>query len=209
MTTAHIEQTGSPLAEALAKFQASIPTVTLDGDNPHFKSKFTTLSNLTNVVLPKLSEVGLAYSATPRVTPDGFVLEAHLLHTSGEKLSASFPITETNPQKVGSAVTYFRRYALAALTGVVADLDDDGNAASTTSPAERKIERAKSTPAAPSRQGSLKSRIQSEFVNNPESDVTIDTVKEIQDSLLAANSGLKGDDLFAAIHAALVERSGK
>src|SRR5690606_23442601 len=41
---------------------------------------------------------------------------------------------------------YYRRYALAALTGVVADADDDGNAASNPSPAERKVQAAKATP---------------------------------------------------------------
>lgn len=143
MTTAHIEHTPSELTKALAEFQKNLPAVTLDGDNPHFKSKFATLANITQKVLPLLSEQGIAFSATPRVTENGFVMEAHLLHTSGERLSASFPITDTNPQKVGSAVTYFRRYALAALTGIVADTDDDGNAASNPTPAERKVATAK------------------------------------------------------------------
>jgi hypothetical protein len=35
----------------------------------------------------------------------------------------------TNPQKMGSAITYFRRYALAAISQTVADEDDDGNEA--------------------------------------------------------------------------------
>jgi hypothetical protein len=138
----------SSLAKALAAFQADLPVVTLDGDNPHFKSKFATLANVTRIVLPKLSEHGLAFSAGSRVEEGLLILEAKLLHESGEYESASFPITETNPQKVGSAVTYYRRYALAALTGVVADADDDGNAASTPSAAERQITKAASRPAA-------------------------------------------------------------
>ena len=154
MTTAHIEYTPSELTKALAEFQKNLPAVTLDGDNPHFKSKFATLANITQKVLPLLSEQGIAFSATPRVTENGFVMEAHLLHVSGERLSASFPITETNPQKVGSAVTYFRRYALASMTGIVADADDDGNAASIPSAAERQIQKAASRPtSAPKAQG--------------------------------------------------------
>ena len=143
MTTATIEQAHSPIAKALAAFQADLPKVELDADNPHFKSKFTSLSHLSSVVLPLLSKHGIAFSATPQVTENGFVMEAHLLHESGERLTASFPITDTLPQKVGSAVTYYRRYALAALTGVVADLDDDGHAASNSTPGELALEKAR------------------------------------------------------------------
>lgn len=143
MTTATTEPTNSPIAKALAAFQADLPKVELDADNPHFKSKFTSLSHLSSVVLPLLSKHGIAFSATPQVTENGFVMEAHLLHESGERLSASFPIIDTLPQKVGSAVTYYRRYALAALTGVVADLDDDGHAASNATPGELALEKAR------------------------------------------------------------------
>ena len=143
MTTAITEPTNSPIAKALAAFQADLPKVELDADNPHFKSKFTSLSHLSSVVLPLLSKHGIAFSATPQVTENGFVMEAYLLHESGERLTASFPITDTLPQKVGSAVTYYRRYALAALTGVVADLDDDGHAASNATPGELALEKAR------------------------------------------------------------------
>lgn len=143
MATAKIEYDTNPLAKALAEFQADLPSVTLDGVNPHFNSKFTTLSHLTEKALPALAKHGLAFVATPQVTEYGFVVEAHLIHESGERLSASFPVTETNPQKIGSAVTYFRRYALASLTGIVADTDDDGEAASTQTKTERSTAAAK------------------------------------------------------------------
>lgn len=117
------------LAQALAAFQADLPKVTLDGTNPHFKSKFASLANMSHVVLPALAKQGLSFSAAPSVTEQGFVLRAKLLHESGECAEASFPIQATKPQDVGSALTYYRRYALASLTGVVADDDDDGNTA--------------------------------------------------------------------------------
>lgn len=141
------------ITEALVAFQADLPAVTLDGDNPHFKSKFATLANMTNIVLPKLSEHGLAFSTGSYVENGLLILDAHLLHESGESRSMAFPIAETNPQKVGSAISYYRRYGLAALTGVVADHDDDGNAASNPSPAERQIANAR-TPKAPAKPNS-------------------------------------------------------
>lgn len=124
------------LAEALAQFQAELPTVTLDGKNPHFNSKFATLANISTIVLPKLSAVGLAYSCESEVREDGtMVFVAALLHgATGETRRAEYKVTDTVPQKIGSAETYFRRYGLAKLTGIVADGDDDGNAASAPEP---------------------------------------------------------------------------
>lgn len=126
------------LVEALIEFQRDLPAVGLDGDNPHFKSKFATLGNVTKEVLPKLNAVGLSYTVGSFVENGTLILDAHLLHESGESRSMQFPITATDPQKVGSAVTYYRRYALAALTGVVADVDDDGNTASQQTVGEKR-----------------------------------------------------------------------
>lgn len=122
------------LAKALSQFQSELPNVTLDGENPHFRSKFATLANMTHTVLPALAKHGLSFTTAPQVTDQGFVLEATLLHESGEMLTASLPIGAGKPQDVGSALTYYRRYALAALTGVVADDDDDGNTAQAAAP---------------------------------------------------------------------------
>lgn len=133
--------TKKTLVEALIEFQKDLPAVGLDGDNPHFKSKFATLGNVTKEVLPKLNAVGLSYTVGSFVENGTLILDAHLLHESGDSRSMQFPITATDPQKVGSAVTYYRRYALAALTGVVADVDDDGNTASQKTVGEQRAER--------------------------------------------------------------------
>lgn len=135
------------LVEALAEFQKDLPQVGLDSTNPAYKSKYASLGAVTKAVLPKLTEHGFAFSVGSFVDNGLLILDAHLIHESGESRSLQFPITETLPQKIGSAITYGRRYALAALTGVVADEDDDGNAASTPSAAERQIQKAQSRPA--------------------------------------------------------------
>ena len=119
---------------ALAAFQAELPKVTLDGVNPHFKSKFATLANMSHTILPVLAKHGLAFSAAPQMTEQGLVLEASLVHVSGGERKASLPISAGRPQEVGSTLTYYRRYMLAALTGVVADDDDDGNTAQAAAP---------------------------------------------------------------------------
>lgn len=148
MANAHIEFEGSNLAAALVAFQAEPPKVEKDSYNPAFKSNFTSLEELTNKALPALNKHGLAYTVTSEVTERGMAVVGTLLHTSGERLSASFPVPDTNPQKIGSAFTYARRYLLAALTGIVVDADDDGNAASNPSATERKLDQARANPPA-------------------------------------------------------------
>ena len=60
------------------------------------------------------------------------MVETVLAHESGEWISGELllPLTKADAQGVGSAITYGRRYGLAAIVGIVADEDDDGNAAS-------------------------------------------------------------------------------
>lgn len=133
--------TTQTLTQALTAFQADLPRVELDATNPHFKSKYASLGSVTKAVLPKLAEYGFAFSVGSFVDNGLLVVDAHLLHESGESRSLQFPIADTNPQKIGSALSYARRYALSALTGVVADEDDDGNAASQKTVGEQRAER--------------------------------------------------------------------
>jgi hypothetical protein len=60
---------------------------------------------------------------------------ASTTHASGEWISQemSVPVTKPDAQGAGSALTYMRRYAVAAVVGVV-QADDDGNAASSPKP---------------------------------------------------------------------------
>jgi hypothetical protein len=62
-------------------------------------------------------------------------VETRLLHASGEWMGTAITMNpqDGKPQSAGSAITYGRRYALAAMVGVVSDDEDDGNAASLAS----------------------------------------------------------------------------
>lgn len=123
----------SELAKALAKFHTDLPEVKKDATNPHFGSKYADLADIVKVVLPKLAAVGLTWIATPTMTEDGFVLAYELRHESGESVTGAWPLPDperAKPQELGSAVTYAKRYALSAVTGIALDQDDDGNAAS-------------------------------------------------------------------------------
>ena len=187
---------GKTLAEALALFQAELPQVDLDSVNPHFKSKFASLANITKKVLPELSKHGFSYTVGSFVDNGLLVVDAHLLHESGESRSFQFPITETQPQKIGSAITYAKRYAIQALTGVVADEDDDGNAASQQPPAAlAKAKGQASAPKRPTVTGSQQ-KIMSEFITPGLA--SREQVNDLTNSV-KTEKGLKGEDLFAEV----------
>lgn len=123
------------LATALAAFQASLPRVGKDNlavvksDKGSYKYNYADLSDVTAVVLPALAKHGLSFSAKPTLIDGKFVLEYTLRHVSGEFDTGHYPLTAGTPQQQGSAITYARRYALSAVTGIVPDEDDDGAAA--------------------------------------------------------------------------------
>lgn len=130
-----IEQSPSivNLAAALVAAQGEFRNPPKDSTNPHFKSKFADLATVRETVQPTLLKYGLAVSQLPcEVEGVGPGLCTMLIHASGEFVRATIALRpgKTDPQGIGAALTYARRYGLQAILGVVADDDDDGNAAS-------------------------------------------------------------------------------
>lgn len=116
------------LAEALAAFQAEIPSVVKGktGDAGSYKYQYADLSDVTEKVLPLLGKHGLSFSAKPTHNERGaFVLAYTLRHVGGESDSGEYPLPNGNAQQIGSAITYARRYVLCAVTGVAPGGDDD------------------------------------------------------------------------------------
>lgn len=131
----------SELAKALAAFQAELPTVgkgntaRVEGKEGKagYSYKYADLADVTKVVLPQLAKHGLSFSSKPTIDDGRFVLIYTLRHVSGEEDGGVYPLpVNATPQATGSAISYARRYALQAMTGVAADEDDDGQAAQTT-----------------------------------------------------------------------------
>ena len=121
------------LAAALAKAQGEIAAAAKDSLNPHFKSKYADLASVWNACRAPLSKHGLAVIQTTEPTDNGRVrVITTLAHASGQWVRGTLDVapTQATPQGMGSALTYCRRYALAAMVGVAPDDDDDGNAAS-------------------------------------------------------------------------------
>ena len=119
------------LAGALAKAQAKITGATKDSENPFFKSKYADLAAVLDAARGPLSENGLAVIQTTAYDNTGICMITTLAHESGEWIRGKLWLrpTKADPQGMGSAITYARRYAYAAIVGI-AQVDDDGNAAS-------------------------------------------------------------------------------
>lgn len=113
------------LSKALIQFQGKLVTVKKDGKNPHFGNRYASLSAIIEAVQKPLTECGLAVIQLPSGVNN---LETILLHTSGEFISETYEMhpVKNDPQGVGSAITYQRRYALGSILCLNIDEDDDG-----------------------------------------------------------------------------------
>lgn len=123
----------SELTKALIKVQSELKPAIKNANNPHFKSQFADLNSVWESCRDLLTKNGLSVIQGNSVGMDNTVIvETILAHSSGEWIQSELclPLSKSDPQGVGSAITYGRRYGLAAIVGIVADVDDDGNAAS-------------------------------------------------------------------------------
>lgn len=112
---------------ALLKVQQEIGSLVKQETNPFFKSKYFDINSLLEHSTPILNKHGLVVLQPIK---DGKVVTEIYHAESGEMLSSELELTNQNdPQKIGSEVTYFRRYTLGALLSIQAE-DDDGNGAS-------------------------------------------------------------------------------
>lgn len=120
------------LSTALAIVQGQLTFAKKDSKNPFFKSNYADLESVWDACREQLSLNGLAIMQFPGDYLNGNMeLTTIITHSSGEWISQtmSLPVSKPDAQGAGSAITYMRRYALAAVVGIV-QADDDGNSAS-------------------------------------------------------------------------------
>jgi hypothetical protein len=127
------------VAKALAAAQGEIKDASKDATNPHFKNKYATLSSVRAAITPAFSKNSLA--VTQYFEPhgkDGVCVVTLLAHSSGEWIKSKLflPVTKADAQGFGSAISYARRYALAAIANVASDDDDDAEVAVKAAPAK-------------------------------------------------------------------------
>jgi len=118
------------LAAALVKAQSAMGGAKKDSTNPHFRTAYADLASVWDACRAPLANAGLSVVQLVSSDPTHAIVETILAHSSGEWVSSTLavPLTKADAQGLGSAITYGRRYALAAIVGVC-PADDDGEAA--------------------------------------------------------------------------------
>lgn len=124
ITSKNIEK----IAEALSSAQSEMGHALKDSQNPFFKSTYADLSQVIDVVRPCLSKNAISFIQFPFFDGVTVTVTTRLMHKSGQYLQNQFRLKPKaiDPQSVGSAITYARRYSLSSICGVTQD-DDDGN----------------------------------------------------------------------------------
>ena len=121
------------LHAALAAASADMPSISKDkkANAGQYSYTYADLGSVIDAVRPVLAKHGLAYVQDVSGLPDGRIgITTIIVHRDGGKIATGpLPMPGSNdPQKVGSAITYGRRYALLAALGLATE-DDDGAAA--------------------------------------------------------------------------------
>ena len=139
------------LSKAFAKMQMELEQPLKNADNPFFKSKYVPLENVVDSITRAANKHGLSFTQFPSSDENGNVtVGTMVMHESGEWIEYD-PIcmkpVKNDPQAVGSAITYAKRYALSAIFGITSDNDDDGNEATQPGKATPKAVPKKQDPA--------------------------------------------------------------
>jgi len=129
-------QANKTIHTRLLAFQAELPLIGKEADNPFYKSKYASLESIQQAIQPLLQKHGLGYYFQP--TAEG--LHSVIFTEDGQTIEFDYPANLTGkPQEIGSAITYAKRYALCAMFGlIIGGEDDDGNEANQQKEAEVK-----------------------------------------------------------------------
>lgn len=163
------------ISKALAAVQAEMKPAINNAINPYFNSEYADYEAVKDAAQPYLTKNKLAVIHVPWVQDGRMYLECVVLHESGQWISGMYPVNpvKNDPQSIGAAVTYAKRYSFSAMVGVVTkDDDDDGNAATKPQRPGDNMRRDGSTKPAPKTQNQalaqqVKQHIERPPQNNP------------------------------------------
>jgi hypothetical protein len=122
----------------LLLFQKKVGAISKDSINPFFKSNYFDINKLIDVIKPILNDLGLVL-LQPLENINGkpalrtIIFDPEVNDTAiAYLMDSTIPLPENaDPQKMGSIITYYRRYAIQSLLFLQAE-DDDGNSATQT-----------------------------------------------------------------------------
>lgn len=116
--------------DKLLEFQKKVGAISKDETNPFFKSKYFDINGLIENIKPILNEVGLTLTQPIRIDNGKNILCSYLEDGDKTIVYSQMILPDIqDPQKLGSAITYYRRYAIQSMLLLQAE-DDDSNVAS-------------------------------------------------------------------------------
>ena len=127
------------IASAMVGAMSELTDPPMDSKNPHFRNRYASLKSCLDTVRPVLARHGLVLSQFVVSSENGADrLVTRLLHQSGQFVEDEgiSLVGSDNMQKLGSAMSYGRRYGLLSVLGLVGDPDDDAEIASLPAPAK-------------------------------------------------------------------------
>jgi hypothetical protein len=117
----------------LLELQKRIKPIKKDSENSYLKYKYFDINTLIEEVKPILDELGIVVAQPLEYIDGRTVLKTYLFDDDKKLIESAVVLPENpDPQKMGSIITYFRRYSLQSLLFLQAE-DDDANAASDNS----------------------------------------------------------------------------
>ena len=123
-------ETTNELDSALAKAQGEMAGAVKSAKNPFFRSNYSDLASVMAAIRPSFAAHGLSFTQECDYTPGLVRVATRLAHESGQwiLIQTCVPVVKDDPQGVGSAMTYAKRYAIQGLSAVPS-VDDDGESA--------------------------------------------------------------------------------
>lgn len=174
----------SSIQSKLLEFQKLNISVVKGKENPHFKSKFADINEILDKVKTPLTNLGVVLIQVP--TQDGLKTILHDTE-SGTEVEGYLEFCQKNDvQKLGSNITYYRRYSLLAMLGLEDDDDD----------AEKAIR-----PSAPQKPAVAKMNIEQACVKLR----TATNLEELKEIFVSLPTGLKKDNEVTAMKDELKE----
>lgn len=131
MTGMTVSPSIAKVAVALVAAQAKMGTASKDAKNPFFKSKYADINAVREAALPALADQKVGVFQPTVVVNGRQYVRTLLLHESGEFMAADTEVLcskPNDPQALGSAITYARRYGLQSFMNIASE-DDDGESA--------------------------------------------------------------------------------
>jgi hypothetical protein len=128
------------IAGALVKAQSEMGNAVKDSKNPFFKSSYADLNSIREASLPVLNKHGISVLQPTTVIEGRLYVETLLLHESGEFISGLYEVVvgkQNDPQALGSAISYSRRYSLQSMINIGAEDNDAEGATVRTSVSQK------------------------------------------------------------------------